>query len=116
MTLEEIISNAVSNHATDVHIEHSSLGIQIYQRCYGSLKKVADLAQGTNLINRIKMRANLDLSETRRTQEGQFLFEEKNRSTFIRVSIIATVKGEKIALRLLPEKNRLALHDIGIQR
>lgn len=115
MTLEEIISNAISNHATDIHIEHSSLGIQIYQRCYGSLEKTADLAKSTSLINRIKMRANLDLSETRRTQEGQFLFEERNRSTFIRVSIIATVKGEKVALRLLPEKSRLALNNIGIQ-
>jgi type II secretory ATPase GspE/PulE/Tfp pilus assembly ATPase PilB-like protein len=116
MTLEEIISNAVGSHATDIHIEHSNLGIQVYQRCYGSLHKIAALAQGTSLINRIKMRANLDLSETRRTQEGQFLFEERNRSTFIRVSIISTVKGEKIALRLLPEKNRLALQNIGIQR
>lgn len=115
MTLEEIISNAVSNRATDIHIEHSSLGIKIYQRCYGLLHKVTELAQGANLLNRIKMRANLDLSETRRTQEGQFLFEERSRSTFIRVSIISTVKGEKIALRLLPEKNRLALDEIGIQ-
>ncbi|UTV97760.1 Flp pilus assembly complex ATPase component TadA [Marinomonas rhizomae] len=115
MTLEEIISNAVSNRATDIHIEHSSLGIKIYQRCYGLLHKVTELTQGANLLNRIKMRANLDLSETRRTQEGQFLFEERSRSTFIRVSIISTIKGEKIALRLLPEKNRLALDEIGIQ-
>lgn len=115
MTLEEIISNAVSNRATDIHIEHSILGIKIYQRCYGLLHKVTELTQGANLLNRIKMRANLDLSETRRTQEGQFLFEERSRSTFIRVSIISTIKGEKIALRLLPEKNRLALDEIGIQ-
>lgn len=115
MTLEEIISNAVSNRATDIHIEHSSLGIKIYQRCYGLLHKVTELTQGANLLNRIKMRANLDLSETRRTQEGQFFFEERSRSTFIRVSIISTIKGEKIALRLLPEKNRLALDEIGIQ-
>lgn len=115
MTLEEIISNAVSNHATDVHIEHSITGIHVYQRSYGQLQKVTDLPQSGNLINRIKMRSNLDLSETRRTQEGQFLFEERNRSTFIRVSIIATVKGEKVAMRLLPEKSRLALDAIGIQ-
>ncbi|RBP84543.1 protein transporter HofB [Marinomonas rhizomae] len=114
MTLEEIISNAVNKHATDIHIELSNFGIKVYQRCYGALHKVADLAQETSLLNRIKMRANLDLSETRRTQEGQFLFEEKNRSTFIRVSIISTVKGEKVALRLLPEKSRLPLDKIGI--
>jgi general secretion pathway protein E len=115
MTLEEIIAYAVNHHASDIHIEHSNEGIKIYQRCYGTLQKIANLPHSNNLINRIKMRSNLDLSETRRTQEGQFLFEEKHRSTFIRVSIIATVKGEKIAMRLLPEKNRLALNDIGIQ-
>jgi len=115
MTLEEILSNAVSSHATDVHIEHSDLAIKIYQRSYGLLQKIADLPKSSNLINRIKMRSNLDLSETRRTQEGQFLFEERDRKTFIRVSIVATVKGEKVAMRLLPEKSRLALNEIGIQ-
>ncbi|NVK75609.1 MAG: Flp pilus assembly complex ATPase component TadA [Oceanospirillaceae bacterium] len=115
MTLEEILSNALNSHSTDIHIEHSKLTICVYQRSYGSLKKVTDLPEGDSIMNRIKMRANLDLSETRRTQEGQFLFEEKTRSTFIRVSIISTVKGEKAALRLLPEKSRLALNDIGIQ-
>jgi general secretion pathway protein E len=115
MTLEEMIATAVSQHATDLHIEHSQSATKIYQRSYGMLRKIADLPQDTSLINRIKMRSNLDLSETRRTQEGQFLFEEKHRSTFVRVSIIATVKGEKVAMRLLPEKSRLALNDIGIQ-
>lgn len=115
MTLEEIISNAVNEKATDIHIEHTNSGIQIHQRRYGQLNKVAELLPNSSLINRIKIRANLDLSETRRTQEGQFLFEERSRSTFIRVSIIATVKGEKIAMRLLPEKNQLTLNEIGIQ-
>jgi type II secretory ATPase GspE/PulE/Tfp pilus assembly ATPase PilB-like protein len=116
MTLEEIISTATNDKATDIHINHSNLGIEVYQRRYGQLSQTATLPPESNLINRIKMRANLDLSETRRTQEGQFLFEERDRSTFIRVSIIATVKGEKIAMRLLPEKNRLGLNSIGIQQ
>lgn len=115
MTLEEIISTAANEKATDIHIEHTHSGIQIHQRRYGQLSKLAELPPNSSLINRIKIRANLDLSETRRTQEGQFLFEERKRSTFIRVSIIATVRGEKIAMRLLPEKNRLTLNDIGIQ-
>ncbi|MBJ7538128.1 GspE/PulE family protein [Marinomonas transparens] len=116
MTLEEIISNAINNNATDVHIEHTHSSVKIYQRSYGKLHTVATLPSDSNLINRIKIRSNLDLSETRRTQEGQFLFTEKSRSTFIRVSIIATVKGEKTALRLLPEKSRLPLDEIGIQK
>ncbi|TYL47917.1 GspE/PulE family protein [Marinomonas sp. IMCC 4694] len=115
MTLEEMLFNAISHQATDIHIEYSDSGAQVYQRCFGQLHKILTLPVDSSLLNRIKMRANLDLSETRRTQEGQFVFKERNRSTFIRVSIIATVKGEKVALRLLPEKNRQALDSIGIQ-
>lgn len=115
MTLEEILSIAINLQATDIHIEHNSIGITVYQRLYGKIDRCCELNKDANLINRIKMRANLDLSETRRTQEGQFLFEERGRSTFIRVSIIATVKGEKVALRLLPNKTRLNVDNIGIQ-
>ncbi|MCB5162772.1 GspE/PulE family protein [Marinomonas algarum] len=115
MTLEEIMSAAISQSASDIHIEHTPTAIHISQRCFGKIQYVAEVSKETHLINRIKMRANLDLSETRRTQEGQFLFSETGRRTFVRVSIIATVKGEKIALRLLPDKSRLALSQIGIQ-
>ncbi len=115
MTLEEIISTAINHHATDIHIETTQRGIVVHQRCHGKLCKLTELIGNDSLINRIKIRANLDLSETRRTQEGQFSFDEQHRSTFVRVSIVSTVKGEKVALRLLPEKSRLSINDIGIQ-
>lgn len=88
--------------------------IHVCIRLYGVISTVATLTPDNPLINRIKMRANLDLSETRRTQEGQFPFYYNNQTTFVRVSIISTIKGEKVALRLLPEKTRFSLDSIGL--
>jgi len=52
----------------------------IYQNGnFGLLRKIALIyPNGSKLINRIKMRSNLDLSKQGETQEGQFLFEERN--------------------------------------
>lgn len=114
MTLEEILSHSISVDASDIHIEQTPSEIHVCIRLYGVISTVATLTPDNPLINRIKMRANLDLSETRRTQEGQFPFYYNNQTTFVRVSIISTIKGEKVALRLLPEKTRFSLDSIGL--
>ncbi|MGO3344216.1 MAG: GspE/PulE family protein [Marinomonas sp.] len=114
MTLEEILSHSISVDASDIHIEQTPSEIHVCIRLYGVISTVATLTPDSPLINRIKMRANLDLSETRRTQEGQFPFYYNNQTTFVRVSIISTIKGEKVALRLLPEKTRFSLDSIGL--
>lgn len=114
MTLEEILSTSIRSHATDVHIEQNDNGINVLQRHLGRISLLTHLDASNSIINRVKMRANLDLSETRRTQEGQFSFTDNQQDTFIRVSIIPTVKGEKVALRLLPEKIRFDITNIGM--
>ncbi|REG85488.1 GspE/PulE family protein [Marinomonas pollencensis] len=114
MTLEEILAHAIKLGASDIHIEQARHRLIISTRQYGALILLAQLEEDNPLINRIKMRANLDLSETRRTQEGQFSFAYQGQTTFVRVSLIATVKGEKAALRLLPEKHRFTLESIGL--
>lgn len=114
MTLEEILSNSINADATDIHIEQKPSSIHVCTRQYGIITSLVTLDPENTLINRIKMRSNLDLSETRRTQEGQFSFSYQDKVTFIRVSIIATIKGEKVALRLLPEKNRFTLDSLGL--
>jgi len=115
MTLEEILLNAIQSNATDIHIEQTKEHIQVSLRHLGQVSPLTKLDASNTLINRVKMRSNLDLSETRRTQEGQFTFSHQQLDTFVRVSIIATVKGEKVALRLLPEKRRFDLGKIGMQ-
>ena len=114
MTLEEILAHAIHQGASDIHIEQNRRGLLVSTRLYGNIHILATLEADNPLINRIKMRANLDLSETRRTQEGQFSFAYHEQTTFIRVSLIATIKGEKAALRLLPEKTRFTLDSIGL--
>lgn len=113
MTLEQILSNALHNQATDIHIAHINEHTFVSQRIQGKLTTVVHQLKDTNLINRIKMRANLDLSESRRSQEGQFLYEAGAWQCYIRVSIIPTIQGEKVALRLLPDKQRRQLPEIG---
>lgn len=113
MTLEQILSNAIANHATDIHIAHIDDLTYISQRVYGQLKAIELQRRDCHLVNRIKMRANLDLSESRRSQEGQFFYEDHNCQCFVRVSIISTIKGEKVALRLLPDKQRLSINQLG---
>ncbi|MEO9656420.1 GspE/PulE family protein [Marinomonas sp.] len=116
MTLEQILSNAISSQATDIHIAHMNDLTYISQRIYGQLEAVEQQKRDCQLVNRIKMRANLDLSETRRSQEGQFLYEDHNCHCFVRVSIIPTIKGEKVALRLLPDKQRRNLAELGFTK
>ncbi|SBS34550.1 Putative type II secretion system protein E [Marinomonas spartinae] len=114
MTLEEILLRATQSNATDIHIEQTKEHIQVSLRHLGQVSPLTKLDASNTLINRVKMRSNLDLSETRRNQEGQFTFSHQQQDTFVRVSIIATVKGEKVAMRLLPEKCRFDLDRIGM--
>ncbi|GAB3475284.1 GspE/PulE family protein [Marinomonas epiphytica] len=114
MTLEEILSLAIAQQATDIHIHLTKQGPKILVRRFGQLQPLSHNDFCGNLSNRIKMRANLDLSENRRCQEGQFIFASNGVSTCVRVSMLSTVQGEKIALRLLPERTKLALAEIGL--
>lgn len=114
MTLEEILATASRAGSSDIHIEHSQTGIAVLYRTLGKLRKLIDLSADEKLLNRIKMKANLDLSESRRVQEGQFTFVDQGKNWFVRVSIVASIRGEKVALRLLPEKQQLSLDELNI--
>ncbi|BFM48093.1 ATPase, T2SS/T4P/T4SS family [Marinomonas sp. THO17] len=114
MTLEEILATASQAGSSDIHIEQSQNGISVLHRQHGKLSKMVDLSTSEKLLNRIKMKANLDLSESRRVQEGQFTFVDQDNTWFVRVSIMASIRGEKVALRLLPEKQQLGLNDLNM--
>lgn len=70
MTLEEILTHAIEAQASDIHVEQRDDGIYISTRKFGLLTSLTKLTATDPIINRIKVRANLDLSESRRTQEG----------------------------------------------
>lgn len=111
MMLEEVLKQADEMQASDIHLCPCSKGYRVLFRIAGKLSQFIKLPPN-NLINRLKIMADLDLSESRRSQEGQFQSRINQQEYFIRVSIIATQKGEKVALRLLRQQTVRKIEDL----
>lgn len=115
LLLDSILNEAIKLGATDIHIEEN----QVRFRIGGILRKILSLSQERNreLVRRIKVLSKLNVLESRRGQDGQFRFEEENRSVFVRVSIIPSVSSiemESVVLRLLdPRRIPLDLPSLG---
>lgn len=96
--------------ASDIHLENDSQGLVIRYRIDGVLSRVAH-ASGKELaeqvISRIKVLAELDISERRVPQDGRFRVNARNRDIDFRVSIMPGVFGEDAVLRIL-DRQQLA--------
>ncbi len=115
--VDSILTQAVRDRASDVHIEPSDNVIYVRFRIDGALKDVLELpfSMGTGLVSRIKIMAGIDIVEKRRSQDGQFTTEIDGNATDVRVATCAVIWGEKCVLRIL-DKNRsvLRLDDLGM--
>ena len=99
-----LIEEANSMRASDIHLEPSEQKFRIRYRIDGKLleRHIIPSSDYTALVNRIKIMSNLDISEKRLPQDGRILFGERHSQRFdIRTSILPTIHGEKIVLRLL---------------
>jgi type IV pilus assembly protein PilB len=111
-----LIWEADSIHSSDIHLEPYEERCRIRMRIDGKLieRYVIDLLDYPALVNRIKLMANLKISEKRLPQDGRILFEKANKKFDVRVSILPTIYGEKIVLRLLTrEQGLLDLTKLG---
>ncbi|TND10230.1 MAG: type II secretory pathway, ATPase PulE/Tfp pilus assembly pathway, ATPase PilB [Bacteroidetes bacterium] len=101
--LQTLISEARNLNSSDIHIESYEDKCRVRIRIDGML--VERYAIGKNdypaLINKIKIRANLDISEKRLPQDGRIFFNAEGMRFDIRVSVLPTLHGEKVVLRLL---------------
>jgi len=98
-----LISEARSLNSSDIHIEIYDEKCRIRIRVDGMLieRYQINKADYPTLINKIKIKANLDISEKRLPQDGRILFLHQDHKFDIRVSILPTLHGEKVVLRLL---------------
>jgi general secretion pathway protein E/type IV pilus assembly protein PilB len=101
--LRRIITEAGEIGCSDIHFESFEEKCRIRFRIDGKLKEkfIIDKNEYPAIINKIKIKANLDIAEKRLPQDGRIYFKEGNESVDIRVSIISTLFGEKVVLRLL---------------
>ncbi|MBO6103165.1 MAG: type II/IV secretion system protein [Opitutales bacterium] len=117
--VNEIISRAMSDRATDIHIEPQSESLNIRYRIDGSLVpvRVPDnlLKFKDAIISRIKIMARLNISERRRPQDGRIGFTMKSGEEIdIRISSLPTMYGESVSLRLLSKKTQpVGIEDLG---
>ncbi|MBY0307226.1 MAG: GspE/PulE family protein, partial [Phycisphaerales bacterium] len=101
--VNQIIAQAVEKGASDVHIGPDETTLHLRYRIDGELLPQQGPALSTHagLVQRLKVMANLDLTQTRRPQDGKFRFNHHGRAVDIRLSIIPTISGENVVMRLL---------------
>ncbi|MDP4612028.1 MAG: GspE/PulE family protein [Opitutales bacterium] len=100
---EAILLLAIKNRASDIHIEPQKDVTNIRFRIDGRLQNVFTIAAALHapLKSRIKILCELDISESRFPQDGRFSLPLGSESVNFRVSVIPTVVGEKLVLRIL---------------
>lgn len=104
-----ILIEAVRDRASDIHLEPDEKVFRIRYRVDGLLREIStpSLNLAPMIISRIKIMAELDVSEKRIPQDGRFRIKAEGREIDIRVSILPTVHGEKAVLRILDSKNAI---------
>ena len=101
--LEKIVVNAKEIGSSDIHFEPYEKNARVRFRLDGKLKEQFHIATDEYpiLINKIKIRAQLDISEKRLPQDGRITIVTDQEDFDIRVSILPTLHGEKVVLRIL---------------
>ncbi len=112
-----MLSQAVKDGASDIHIEPTQKRVRIRSRVDGILYDMLSPPKHIQsaLISRIKIMADLNIAEKRLPQDGRIEIKIADKSIDIRVSTIPTAFGERVVMRLLDKSNvLLKLKDIGM--
>lgn len=113
--INQIISDALSVRASDIHFEPQRTGVQIRFRIDGILRPVSQIAKEyyINILNRIKVESGMRIDEHRSSQDGAISFIS-HQTADLRVSLVPTIEGETIVMRILDSGSSLNLTDIGL--
>ena len=116
--LQNLLVDAMSQDASDIHLEPEKERLRVRFRVDGVLMEHAFYpreAVGT-LVSRVKVLAHLDIAEKRAPQDGAFEFRHGSESLDVRVSVLPALHGEKVELRLLmPQGRAFELEDLGME-
>jgi type IV pilus assembly protein PilB len=116
--VNQIISQALSEGATDIHVEPQTDRLVIRYRVDGLLYDAVTppLTVYTGVITRIKILAQMDIAERRAPQGGRFTVRRDREEVDVRVSTIPTIHGEKAVLRLLSKTSfSFKLEQLGFE-
>lgn len=116
--LNALLTQAARDGASDIHIEPFERHSSVRFRVDGALREVVrpNRALHAALISRLKIMAELDISEKRLPQDGRIALRIGNRAVDVRVSTLPSAHGERAVLRLLDKsESKLTLEAIGMQ-
>jgi type II secretory ATPase GspE/PulE/Tfp pilus assembly ATPase PilB-like protein len=117
-TLDLLITQAVKDRASDIHIEPQEERLRIRYRIDGILHDMFSFPLNIHspLISRVKILSEMDISEQRRPQDGQFSIKIAGNEVDIRSATMETPYGERVTLRILDKSLALfALTELGFQ-
>ncbi len=119
--IKTIISGALRNRASDIHLEPTTEGLRVRYRIDGILRDITSLPAdvGRRAIGALKVMSQMDIAESRRPQDGRIgerytAGDESQLGLDMRVSTLPCIGGEKAVIRLLPRENPFSgLADLG---
>ncbi|OGC90259.1 MAG: type IV-A pilus assembly ATPase PilB [candidate division Zixibacteria bacterium RBG_16_53_22] len=105
--VDGIIADAIRKGASDIHFESYEKRVRVRYRIDGALQEMAPIPfkYRAAMISRIKIMADLDISERRLPQDGRIKVKLGERTIDLRVSVLPTIFGEKIVMRILDPKS-----------
>ncbi|PWC22922.1 type II secretion system protein GspE [Brenneria roseae subsp. roseae] len=115
--INAMLTEAIKNKASDIHIETYERYLQIRFRVDGVLREILRPQRklASLLVSRIKVMAKLDIAEKRIPQDGRMALRIGGRAIDVRVSTLPSSHGERVVLRLLDKNSvRLDLEALGM--
>jgi len=108
-----LLSQAVKSRASDIHIEPQEKTMMVRMRIDGLLRDMVPPAKKMQaaVVARIKIISRMDIAERRLPQDGRFKLKTSGRDIDVRVSVIPTIYGEKVVMRILDAS--AVKHDLG---
>lgn len=103
-----LLTQAIDEHASDIHIEPFDRRISVRYRIDGIMhpRPSPPFSLYRSIVSRMKVIAQLDISERRLPQDGRFRIRTKGREVDFRVSTLPTVYGEKVVMRVLDKTSQ----------
>jgi len=104
--VDSIIADAIRTGASDIHFETYERRIRVRFRIDGDLREMPPLPfkYRAAIVSRLKVMADLDISERRLPQDGRIKVKIQDRTVDLRVSALPTIFGEKVVMRILDPK------------
>jgi len=117
--VNQILQQAIQGRATDIHFEHFRSELLLRYRVDGILYD-AQVSENMRylypaIISRIKVMANLDIVERRVPQDGRAKVKIAEEEYELRVSVLPTLSGENVVIRILPMLMLFSMADLGMQ-